>query len=287
MSSSASSRVEIVPAARSSAIRSSHSPISGPAGSPSSSPRRSGSAGSPARASAIARSSSASPPANRAASSAHGSVARRKRWIARGDRSGELGAKQLAGVAPQLVRDRQLPEAVAEHRDEPHVGRRVAERPEALERTAERREQPELVESLEAGSAEADELREDPLARRLRDEPRARLHEPLRLRIEPEAELVLEADRAQQAERVVAEDSRRDRAKRLAVEVAEAAERIQRLAALERPRDRVDREVAGGEVLVDAVRQGREVDGALVGQRHAPGSVALREGNGAPSERRA
>src|SRR3990172_2314821 len=44
-SSSASSRVEIVPAARSSAIRSSSRPISGPGGSPSSSPRRSGAAG--------------------------------------------------------------------------------------------------------------------------------------------------------------------------------------------------------------------------------------------------
>src|SRR6185312_15302267 len=46
--SSASSRVEIVPTARSSAIRSSACPMPGPAGSPSSSPRRSGSDGSAA-----------------------------------------------------------------------------------------------------------------------------------------------------------------------------------------------------------------------------------------------
>ena len=45
-SSSASSRVEIVPAARSSSISSSSRPISGPGGIPSSSPRRSGPAGS-------------------------------------------------------------------------------------------------------------------------------------------------------------------------------------------------------------------------------------------------
>ena len=138
-------RVEIVGAL----LRSARPPISGPAGNPSSSPRRSGSAGSPARDSAIARSSSASPPANRAASSAHGSVARRKRWIARGDRSGGSSAKQLPGIPPQLIRDRQLSEPVSEDRDEPHVGRRVAEgRAAPASRRAARAAQ--LVQALEA-----------------------------------------------------------------------------------------------------------------------------------------
>jgi short-subunit dehydrogenase len=86
-SSSASSRVEIAPAARSSSTSASSRPISGPGGRPSSSPRRSGSAGSFVRASSIARSSSSPAPRNSAASCAHGSVARRKRKTARGDTS--------------------------------------------------------------------------------------------------------------------------------------------------------------------------------------------------------
>ena len=43
------------------------------------------------------------------------------------------------------------------------------------------------------------------------------------------------------------------------------------------PRDRVDREVAGREVGLDRVSQRREVDGAAVLERDAPGAVALRE----------
>ena len=61
------------------------------------------------------------------------------------------------------------------------------------------------------------------------------------------AELVLEADRAQQSERVVQEHPGRLR-EATSAEVGEAAEGIERLAARERPRDRVDREVAGGEI---------------------------------------
>src|SRR5437763_5679577 len=94
-SSSASSRVEIVPAARSSATRSRRRPISGPGGTPSSSPRTSGSAGSAARdRSRAGASSSASRKAS--ASTAQGSVTRRKRWSARGESSGGRSARRSA-----------------------------------------------------------------------------------------------------------------------------------------------------------------------------------------------
>ena len=130
MSSSAPPRVEIVPAARSSAMRfSSHRPISGPGGRPSSSPRRSGlgrnggdSAIAPLQPQPRPPANACRPPPPSAASRGGSGV---DGFAARGQ--AELGAKQLPGIPPQLVRDRQLPEPVAEDRDEPHVGRRVAE----------------------------------------------------------------------------------------------------------------------------------------------------------------
>ena len=63
--------------------------------------------------------------------------------------------------------------------------------------------------ALDPVGAQATQLVEDPLARRLRDKSGLRTRELLRLRIEPEAELVLEPHAAQQPERVVVKD--RDR----------------------------------------------------------------------------
>ena len=147
-----------------------------------------------------------SAPRNASASSAHGSVARRKRWIARGVAVGRLGPQQRGGEAAQLVRDRQAGAAVAEDRDQPVVGRVPAVEP-VVDPAAERREQPERVEPPEAAGREPPQLGEDPLARRPVDERRLRADQLLGLRDDPEAELVLEADRAQQPQRVVLEDA--------------------------------------------------------------------------------
>src|SRR3954451_11879084 len=94
-SSSASSRVEITPAARSSAISSRSRPISGPGGSPSSSPRTSGRSAGSASAASSSRSKRASP-AYASAARDHGSVVRRKRWIAREDGSVSGRARRSA-----------------------------------------------------------------------------------------------------------------------------------------------------------------------------------------------
>ena len=57
-----------------------------------------------------------------------------------------------------------------------------------------------------------------------------------------------------------------------------AAVRIDQVAALERPRQRVHGEVAGGEVLLDRLAvEGGEIDRAPAGEGDAPGAVALRE----------
>ncbi len=92
---SASSRVVIVPAARSSSMSARIRPISGPGARPSSSPRTSGSGGSDRRAASTAPTSSGAP-TNASASSAHGSVVRRKRWIDRGD--GSAGGSARSSV---------------------------------------------------------------------------------------------------------------------------------------------------------------------------------------------
>src|SRR5688572_547960 len=77
-SASASSRVEIVPAARSSSMTSRIRPIAGPGSSPSSSPRTSGADGSARRAASTTPASSGAP-TYASASSAHGSVSLRNR----------------------------------------------------------------------------------------------------------------------------------------------------------------------------------------------------------------
>src|SRR5439155_27075011 len=79
-----------------------------------------------------------------------------------------LRAQERRGVAPQLVRDRQAPEPIAEDGDEA-VARRVDPVVQALERASEPREQAELVEAAEARGREPLELAEDPLARRRPD----------------------------------------------------------------------------------------------------------------------
>ena len=109
------------------------------------------------------------------------------------------------------------------------------------------------------------------------DEVRVLPYEALRLLGKLKAELVREPDRAQEPQRVVFEDRLRDRAKNPRLEVGCSAERIHRLAPPQRAGDRVDREVAAGEVGFDPVGQRCEIHGATVVESDAPGAVPLRE----------
>ena len=155
----------IVPAARSSATSSSIRPTSGPGGRPSSSPRRSGSAGSFLRRSTAPRARCSR---NASASSAHGSVARRKRWIERGEPSGRRGrAQQRVRVAAQLVRDRQPLERRPERGDEQEP-RRVDDvaAPRRSAAPPSSAEQAELVQAQPAVERQPLELAEDALAGR-------------------------------------------------------------------------------------------------------------------------
>src|SRR5439155_11819251 len=158
------------------------------------------------------------------------------------------------GEAPRLVGDGQTPQVLAEDNHEGVV--RVIAGVQTLlpvERTTKRREQAKLVEPAEPVRREASQLGEDAFTGRLGDEVRVLPHEALRLRGKPEAELVREPYRAQEPQRVVFEDRLGNRAKNARLEVGCSAERIDRLAALQRAGDRVDREVAAGEVGFDPV----------------------------------
>src|SRR5262245_45112028 len=95
--SSASSRVEIVPAARSSSMASRIRPTAGPGSIPSSSPRRRGSLGSERLAASTTPASSGAP-TYASASSAQGSVSRLNRWIERGEESSGLRARRRAAA---------------------------------------------------------------------------------------------------------------------------------------------------------------------------------------------
>ena len=96
--------------------------------------------------------------------------------------------------------------------------------------------------------------------RRLRDEAGLRAHELFRQRREPEPELFLEADRAQESQRVVLEDRLGDRAQEPQLEVLASPARIDRLTPGDGYGDRVDSEVAAGQVVPQA---GTESDSRL------------------------
>src|SRR5207248_10759410 len=107
-------------------------------------------------------------------------------------------AQQRPRVTAKLVRDGQAQRRLAEEGDEPVVRGIHRVRPLlSLRRAAEPLEQPELREAAVAVDGEAAELRQDPLARRLRDEAGVLADERLRAGLEPEAELVLEPDGAE------------------------------------------------------------------------------------------
>ena len=102
--------------------------------------------------------------------------------------------------------------------------------------------------------------------------------ELLGLRVEAEAELVLQPDGAQQAQRIGLEDGVGDGADRALGDVALPAEGIDEVSSLQRAGHRVEREVPASKVFLDPARQWREVDGPPVLERDPPGAVPLGEG---------
>ena len=118
------------------------------------------------------------------------------------------------------------------------------------------------------------ELAEHALGRHLVEPRGVRGGRARRGRVELEAELDGEADRAQGAQRVVGERGGRGHANAARLEVGAAAMRVEQLAALQRLGHRVDREVAPREVGSDvALAQRHEVDVPRVsGADHPPGA---------------
>jgi hypothetical protein len=108
-------------------------------------------------------------------------------------------------------------------------------------------------------------------------------HQLLGLGVETEAQLVFQPNSAQQPQRIVPEDRRRDRAQHAPFEVVHAAKWINELASAERLRDRVDGEVACGEIGFDVVLKRREVHRPTVVEGHAPRSVTLGERKDRPA----
>ena len=95
--------------------------------------------------------------------------------------------------------------------------------------------------------------------------------------VETHGELVFQPYSAQQPQRVVLEDPRADGAKHAALQILYSPVRVDGLAAGQRPRDSVDREVARCEVRLDPVGKWREVHGAIVGERDPPSAVPVGE----------
>ncbi len=144
--------------------------------------------------------------------------------------------------------------------------------------------QAELVEQGEAaqrvGAAEQPpQLGQLPLPRRPRGELGLRAGQRRGLGVDREAEVGGEAGGAQQAQRIVAEARLADDPQPPALEVGEAAEGVDRLAAGERHRNGAEGEVARRQVGLDrrAAQRGRvELPGAVAGDR-APGRELGRE----------
>src|SRR5207237_2564508 len=109
-----------------------------------------------------------------------------------------------ARVATGLARDREPTNLIFEHSNQA-IARRVDRVKAIVDRAAELREQPELLEAPVAACAQALELGQHPFTSRLRSELGLRTDELLRQGREPEAELVLQAHGAEEPERIVRE----------------------------------------------------------------------------------
>ncbi len=98
----------------------------------------------------------------------------------------------------------------------------------------------------------------DALARDARERARGCAHALARVGVRGQAEFAGQPDEAQRPQRVVLERAGADEAQPARPQVAGASERVDQLAAAQRPRDRVDREVAPAKVGFDvaAVQRG-------------------------------
>src|SRR5207253_1088105 len=128
---------------------------------------------------------------------------------------------------------------------------------QALDRAAQLREEAEFVEAAKACAGESLELAENSFSGGGADPVDMRAEQLLGRGVQSEVELVLEAYGSEEPKRIVGEDRLRDRPQGASLEIAAASERIDRLAARQGDRDRVDGEVAGREVVLDRARQGR------------------------------
>ena len=231
-------------------------------------------------------------PRKASASSAHGSVARRKRWIARGESSaGGSRAEQRVREAAQ-ARSRS---AAARSRSPNVTASRYSGESNARSRGDQR-----CRRAARAGRARPGARTRRPraarsssriaLAGRLRRRARASLaDELLRLGVEAEAELVLEPHGAQQAQRVVVEDARRDDADDAALEVGPPAERIDGSPPASGTAIALIVKSRVAEVGLDrAALERREVDGPPVVERDPPARRDCSEsGKTAPPRARA
>jgi hypothetical protein len=180
-------------------------------------------------------------------------------------------------VPAELVRDRETRQAVLKDSDEAEV--LIVECVQrAVESTAERFQQPDIVQPSVAGRRETSELTEDALARGLRDERGRVAKQLLGVLVHAELELVLEPHCTKEAERVVDEYRVRDGPYAARLQIALPVVRITHISRSDAHGDRVEREVARRDIGLDARGQRREVDRLIgVGRRHAPGTVTLRE----------
>ena len=193
-------------------------------------------------------------------------------------------AQERLRVAAKAVRDRELHEAVSKDGDETEA--RIVERLDwTVQPTPQGLEEPDLVQTSVSGRGEALELTENSLAGGLGDERRGGPQELLRAQIHVEAELVLEPDRPQQAQRIVDEDRVRHRSNHAGGEIGSPLIRVAWLARSNPNGDRVEREVPRREIRLDPIGKGREVDGLIgVWRCYAPSAMALRERKCGPAE---
>ena len=232
-------------------------------------------------------------PCSRAASVAHGSVARRKRWIARGERS--IGSSALSMQRAYRLSWFEMGNRWSESPKTPTRSRRASPSATRSSRSSEPPsglEQPELGQSRIGARRELRELAEDPLTGGPGDERGVAADELLRLRARCGSRAGPRAGRP--AAGGAGRRGRPCREPRGSGACSMSPRPLNGSSSSppgERTRDRVDREVPAAQVVFDSVRERREVDGAAVAVGDAPGPVragepedgAVRRGRAYPS----
>ena len=277
-SSSASSRVEIVPAARSSSMASRIRPISGPGSRPSSSPRTSGSGGSARRAASTTPASSGAP-TNASASSAHGSVVAPE--AVDGARRRLLGPARRGASAARTAAARWRSGAARAPRRRPRrAGSRVVDRVEPpVERAAERARagRPRRAGGSPAGESRSSSARIRSPAGCVTSAADARRSASVRSSMRKpssSSRRTARSSRSGSSTKIDSETARTTPASRSARPSCGSCGSPAR----DRHGDRVEGEVARREVGLDAVAERSEVDGLVDAvDDDPPRAVALRE----------